>query len=79
MDNLLHDSVENYAEITPQLPGKTRLCRRRAKLAAMLRAELDKPSLYDVALALLKARGFEIPSAVIERDRHAPHEFPPET
>ena len=43
-------------------------------VAAMLRAELDKPSLYDVALALLKARGFEIPSAVIERDRHAPHE-----
>ena len=37
MDKCLHDLVENYAEITPNLHGKTRH-RRRAKLAAAVSA-----------------------------------------
>ena len=42
-------------------------------VAADLRAELEKPSLYDAALLLLKERGFAIPDDVLERDRTAPH------
>lgn len=44
------------------------------EVAKMLRAELDKPSLYDVSLELLKARGFAIPDEVLARDRTGPHE-----
>ena len=40
MDKSLNDLDENYADITPKLRGKTRH-RRRAKLAAALRAEAN--------------------------------------
>ncbi|MXP11050.1 tryptophan 2,3-dioxygenase [Pseudoblastomonas halimionae] len=43
-------------------------------VAADLRAELDKPSLYDASLVLLKERGFAIPDEVLDRDRTGPHE-----
>ncbi|GAA4045852.1 tryptophan 2,3-dioxygenase [Parerythrobacter jejuensis] len=36
-------------------------------VAAQLRAELDKPSLYDEAVRLLQRRGFAIPDAILER------------
>ncbi|MXO75630.1 tryptophan 2,3-dioxygenase [Altererythrobacter aerius] len=39
------------------------------EVAAELRAELDRPSLYDEAVHLLARRGFAIPDAVLERDR----------
>jgi len=38
------------------------------EVAAELRAELDRPSLYDEAVRLLARRGFAIPDAVFERD-----------
>ena len=38
------------------------------EVAAALRAELDRPSLYDEAIRLLARRGFRIPDAVLERD-----------
>ena len=38
------------------------------EVAAALRAELDRPSLYDEAVRLLARRGFRIPDAVLERD-----------
>lgn len=41
-------------------------------VAAMLRAELDRPSLYDEAIALLARRGFSIPVAVLSRDTKTP-------
>ena len=39
------------------------------EVAEMLRAELARPSLYDEAVKLLAARGFDIPEAVLNRDR----------
>ena len=38
------------------------------EVAAALRAELDRPSLYDEAVRLLARRGFAIPDEVLERD-----------
>lgn len=38
------------------------------KVADGLRAELEKPSVYAETIALLARRGFDIPSAVLERD-----------
>ena len=37
------------------------------QVAAKLREELTRPSLYDVSLALLRRRGFDIPDAVLNR------------
>jgi tryptophan 2,3-dioxygenase len=44
------------------------------EVAAQLRAELGRPSLYDEALRLLARRGFAIPRDVLERDLERPHE-----
>ena len=41
-------------------------------VAAMLRAETDRPSLYDEAIGLLARRGFDIPDDVLARDTSAP-------
>jgi tryptophan 2,3-dioxygenase len=41
-------------------------------VAAMLRAEMDRPSLYDEAIGLLARRGFDIPDEVLSRDTKAP-------
>ncbi|WP_228242709.1 tryptophan 2,3-dioxygenase [Porphyrobacter sp. GA68] len=38
------------------------------EVAQRLRAELDRPSLYDEAIRLLARREFALPSAVLERD-----------
>ena len=38
------------------------------EVARQLRDELARPSLYDTALRLLSARGFDIPDAVLNRD-----------
>lgn len=38
------------------------------QVAQRLRAELDRPSLYDEAIRLLARRGFAIPPAVLERE-----------
>ena len=54
MDNLLHDLVENYAEITPKLRAKTRHP-RRPKLAAARSAEAN----FARRLCRVFARGFE--------------------
>ncbi len=40
------------------------------EVAAELRAELARPSLYDEAVRLLARRGFAIPAEVLERDHH---------
>ena len=40
------------------------------EVAAGLRAELARPSLYDEAVRLLARRGFAIPAEVLERDHH---------
>lgn len=40
----------------------------RADLTAALEAELEKPSLYDVAIRALAGAGFDIPAEVLERD-----------
>lgn len=41
-------------------------------VAAMLRAEMNRPSLYDEAIGLLARRGFDIPKDVLARDTAAP-------
>lgn len=41
-------------------------------IAAMLRAEMDRPSLYDETVRLLARRGFDIPDEVLSRDTKAP-------
>ena len=43
------------------------------EVAAELRAELGRPSLYDAALHLLARRGFAIPAEVLERRLERPH------
>lgn len=45
----------------------------RADLTELLQAELAKPSLYDVALGLLAASGFDVPKDILERDTSAPY------
>ena len=47
------------------------------EVAVELRAELDRPSLYDAALHLLARRGFAIPAEVLERRLERPHENHP--
>ena len=44
------------------------------EVAVEVRAELDRPSLYDAALHLLARRGFAIPAEVLERRLERPHE-----
>jgi tryptophan 2,3-dioxygenase len=44
----------------------------RADTTALLKAELARPSIYDVALRLL-SESFEVPSEVLERDVSAPY------
>jgi tryptophan 2,3-dioxygenase len=44
----------------------------RADLTAALEAELEKPSLYDVAIRALAGAGFDIPAEVLERDLRQP-------
>jgi len=47
-------------------------------VAEMLRAELDRPSLYDEAVGLLARRGFFIPADVLSRDIRTPWTASPE-
>ena len=43
-------------------------------MAAELRAELQRPSLYDEVIRLLDRRGFAIPEEVLARGLERPHE-----
>ncbi|KJE35600.1 tryptophan 2,3-dioxygenase [Thalassospira sp. HJ] len=45
----------------------------RDDITAMLRAELETPSLYDEALRLLSSEGIEVPVEVLNRDVSAPY------
>ena len=47
------------------------------EVAAELRDELGRPSLYDEALRLLARRGFAIPAEVLDRGLERPHEANP--
>jgi tryptophan 2,3-dioxygenase len=47
------------------------------EVAAGLRVELGRPSLYDEALRLLAKRGFAIPAEVLKRGLERPHESDP--
>ena len=44
-----------------------------AEITKVLSEELQKPSLYDAALALLVRRGFELPGEVVNRDLATTH------
>ncbi|APE27685.1 tryptophan 2,3-dioxygenase [Aurantiacibacter gangjinensis] len=44
------------------------------EVAAKLKAELDRPSLYGETLRLLRRRGFDIPVKLVESELRAPHE-----
>jgi tryptophan 2,3-dioxygenase len=48
------------------------------EVAQALRAELERPSLYDEVLRLLARRGFAIPAAVVQRGLERPHDSHPE-
>lgn len=48
------------------------------EVAAQLRAELDRPSIYAETMRLLSRRGFAIPEAVLARDHRMPWEHSPE-
>ena len=48
------------------------------EVAAQLRAELDRPSIYAETMRLLSRRGFAIPEAVLARDHRLPWEHSPE-
>jgi tryptophan 2,3-dioxygenase len=48
------------------------------EVAAALRAELARPSLYDEAVRLLARRGFAIPDAVLQREHAGPWEASPQ-
>ncbi|MBC08395.1 tryptophan 2,3-dioxygenase [Thalassospira sp.] len=45
----------------------------REDITAMLKAELETPSLYDEALRLLSAEGIDVPAEVLDRDVSAPY------
>ncbi len=47
-------------------------------VAAALRAEMSRPSLYDEAIRLLSRRGFDIPDAILQRDVATPWTASPE-
>ncbi|MBD3729242.1 MAG: tryptophan 2,3-dioxygenase [Sphingomonadales bacterium] len=44
------------------------------EVAAKLRAEFARPSIYDETVRLLARRGFDLPQSVLERDTSAPWE-----
>ena len=48
------------------------------EVAAALRAELDRPSIYAETMRLLSRRGFAIPEDVLGRDHRMPWEHSPE-
>ena len=48
-------------------PDRVTMHEATPQVAAKLREELTRPSLYDVSLALLRRRGFDIPDAVLNR------------
>ena len=50
-------------------PDRVTMHEATPDIAKELRAELDRPSLYDEAVALLDRRGFPIPDEVLDRDR----------
>jgi len=58
-------------------PAMLRPHAHRADLTAVLEAELEKPSLYDVAIRALAGAGFEIPAEVLERDLRQPWQAHP--
>ncbi|ANU06571.1 tryptophan 2,3-dioxygenase [Paraurantiacibacter namhicola] len=47
-------------------------------VAAKLRAELERPSLYGEVLRLMRRRGFSIPDGLVKGDLAGPHEAIPE-
>lgn len=53
-------------------PSMLRPHAHRADLIAVLEAELEKPSLYDVAIRALADAGLDIPAEVLERDLRQP-------
>jgi tryptophan 2,3-dioxygenase len=55
-------------------PDMVTLHEATPEVAAELRAEMTRPSLYDEVLRLLARRGFGIPAAVLERGLERPHE-----
>ncbi len=54
-------------------PAMLRPHAHRNDITAMLRAELETPSLYDEALRLLSAEGIDVPEDVLNRDVSAPY------
>lgn len=58
-------------------PAKIRAHEHRPDDAALLRAELARPTLYDAALALAARRGLALPESVLARDLGAPHREDP--
>ena len=58
-------------------PDMVTLHEATPEVAAELRAELGRPSLYDEVLRLLARRGFAIPAEVLERGLDRPHESHP--
>lgn len=65
-----------YRAIEFRLGNKNRAMlsphRHNAARLAEVQAALDAPSIYDEAIALLARRGFDIPEAVLNRDRGVP-------
>lgn len=65
-----------YRAIEFRLGNKNRAMlaphRHNAARLAGVQAALDAPSIYDEAIALLARRGFDIPEAVLNRDRGVP-------
>ncbi|MCC5971893.1 MAG: tryptophan 2,3-dioxygenase [Pararhodobacter sp.] len=58
-------------------PSMLRPHAHRADLTAALEAELEKPSLYDVAIRALAGAGFDIPAEVLDRDLRQPWQAHP--
>lgn len=58
-------------------PAMLRPHAHRPEIRAELEAELQRPSLYDSALALLARRGLDLPKTVLERDITRSHQPDP--
>ncbi len=54
-------------------PAMLRPHAHRAEVTALLKAELERPSLYDEALRLLARNGIDVPDSVLERDVSRTH------
>ncbi|MEM1047938.1 MAG: tryptophan 2,3-dioxygenase [Pseudomonadota bacterium] len=54
-------------------PAMLRPHAHRAEVTALLKAELERPSLYDEALRLLARNGIDVPDAVLDRDVSRTH------